>query len=116
RARQDVYLAPFATANTEATAFENDLLKDVVPYVEKFYRISGKPDERAIAGLSMGGGQALSIGLHHLDTFHYIGAFSAGIRSQNFDERYADLLADPAAVNQKLRVFYIACGKTDSLF
>jgi len=79
RARQDVYLAPFAAANTEATAFENDLLKDVIPVAEKFYRISGKPDDRAIAGLSMGGGQALSIGLQHLDTFHAVGAFSAGL-------------------------------------
>jgi len=81
-----------------------------------FTRISGKPDDRAIAGLSMGGGQALSIGLHHLETFHEVGAFSAGIRSQNFDEQYKDLLADPGASNKKLKVFYIACGKTDSLF
>jgi enterochelin esterase family protein len=116
RARPDVYLAPFATANTEATAFENDLLKDVIPYAEKAYRISGKPDERALAGLSMGGGQALNIGLHHLDTFHAVGAFSAGIRNANFEEQYKDLFADPAAVNKKLKLFYIACGKTDSLF
>jgi enterochelin esterase family protein len=116
RARQDVYLAPFGTANTEATAFENDLLKDVIPWAEKAYRISGKPDERALAGLSMGGGQALSIGLHHLDLFHTVGAFSAGGRNANFEEQYKDLLADPAATNKKLKLFYIACGKTDSLF
>ena len=116
RAREDVYLAPFATANTEATAFENDLLKDVIPYAEKLYRISGKPDERAIAGLSMGGGQALNVGLHHLELFHTVGAFSAGIRATNFEEQYKDLLADAAGSNKKLKYFYIACGKTDSLF
>ena len=110
RARADVYLAPFATANTEADAFENDLLKDVMPYAEKFYRISGKADDRAIAGLSMGGGQSLSIGLRHLDTFHAVGAFSAGGRTQNFEEQYKDLLADPVASNKRLKVFYIACG------
>jgi enterochelin esterase family protein len=110
RARQDVYLAPFATANTEATAFQNDLLNDVMPYAEKFYRISGKPDERAIAGLSMGGAQALSIGLKHLDSFHAIGAFSAGGRSNT------ELLSDPAAAKKYLKLFYIACGKADSLF
>ena len=116
RARADVYLAPFATPNSEADAFENDLLKDVMPYAEKFYRISGKADDRAIAGLSMGGGQSLSIGLRHLDTFHAIGAFSAGGRTQNFEEQYKDLLSDRAGSNKKLKVFYIACGKADSLF
>ena len=48
--------------------------------------------------------------------FHAIGAFSAGGRTQNFEEQYKELLADPAASNKKLKVFYIACGKADSLF
>jgi enterochelin esterase family protein len=116
RARPDVYLAPFATANTEPDAFANDLLKDVIPMVEKFYRISGQPDQRAIAGLSMGGGQALQIGLHHLDEFHFIGAFSAALRTQNVEEQYKEVLGDAKGANKKLKVFYIACGKTDSLF
>jgi enterochelin esterase-like enzyme len=116
RARPDVYLAPFATANTQTDAFANDLLKDVIPMVEKMYRISGKPDQRAIAGLSMGGGQALQIGLHNLNEFHFIGAFSAALRAQNIEEQYKDVLDDAAGTNKKLKVFYIACGKTDSLF
>jgi enterochelin esterase family protein len=116
RAREDVYLAPFATANTQPDAFANDLLNDVVPMVEKFYRISGTPDQRAIAGLSMGGGQALQIGLHNLDKFHAIGAFSAALRAQNVEEQYKDVLDDSMGTNKKLKVFYIACGKADSLF
>ena len=116
RAREDVYLAPFAAANTQTDAFANDLLNDVVPMVEKFYRISGKPDQRAIAGLSMGGGQALQIGLRNLDKFHAIGAFSAALRAQNVEEQYKDVLGDAAGTNKKLKVFYIACGKMDSLF
>jgi len=116
RAREDVYLAPFATANTQPDAFANDLLNDVIPMVEKFYRISGKPEQRAIAGLSMGGGQALQIGLHNLDKFHAIGAFSAALRAQNVEEQYKDVLGDAAGTNKKLKVFYIACGKADSLF
>jgi enterochelin esterase-like enzyme len=101
-----------ANANDQ---FANDLLHDVIPYVEKLYRISAKADDRAIAGLSMGGGQALQIGTAHLDTFHYIGAFSAGGRG-NPEEAYKDFLADPAAANKKLKLFYIACGKADALF
>jgi enterochelin esterase family protein len=116
RARPDVYLAPFATANTQPDAFANDLLKDVIPMVEKFYRISGKPDQRAIAGLSMGGGQVLQIGLHNLDEFHFIGAFSAALRTQSMEEQYKEVLNDAAGTNKRLKVFYIACGKTDSLF
>jgi enterochelin esterase-like enzyme len=116
RAQQDVYVGPSSAATAaDRNAFASDLLDDVLPAVEKMYRISGKPDERAIAGLSMGGGQTLQIGLTHLDMFHYIGAFSAAARGQ-MEEQYKDLFADPAASNKKLKLFYIACGKTDSLF
>ncbi|HTX37171.1 MAG TPA: alpha/beta hydrolase-fold protein [Bryobacteraceae bacterium] len=113
----DVMLAPTAgrgagNANQE---FGNDLLHDVIPYVEKLYRVETKADDRAIAGLSMGGGQALQIGTAHLDTFHYIGAFSAAARG-NPEEAFKDFLADGAAVNKKLKLFYIACGKADGLF
>lgn len=113
----DVMLVPSAgpgPANADEL-FGNDLLHDVVPYVEKLYRASAKADDRAIAGLSMGGGQALRIGLVHLDTFHSIGAFSAAARG-NPEEAFRDFFADPAAANKKLKVFFIACGKTDSLF
>ncbi len=113
----EVMLVPSAgrgPANAD-DQFGNDLLQDVIPYVEKLYRASAKPEDRAIAGLSMGGGQALRIGLAHLDTFHYIGAFSAAARG-NPEEAFKDFFADPAAANKKLKVFYIACGKTDGLF
>jgi enterochelin esterase-like enzyme len=117
RALPDVYLGPASVGTAPApTAFGADLLTDVIPYVEKNYRVSSKADDRALAGLSMGGGQTLQIGLTHLDTFHYLGAFSAGIRGQNVEEQYKDVFSDPAAANKRLKVFYIACGKTDSLF
>jgi enterochelin esterase family protein len=114
----EVMLVPSAgrgPGNADAL-FGTDLLQDVIPYVEKLYRVSAKPDDRGIAGLSMGGGQTLSIGLTHLDTFHYIGAFSAAARG-NPEEQFQGFLADgAAAANKKLKLFYIACGKTDSLF
>jgi enterochelin esterase family protein len=113
----DVMLVPSAgrgPGNADAL-FGTDLLQDVIPYVEKLYRASAKPDDRGIAGLSMGGGQTLSIGLTHLDTFHYIGAFSAAARG-NPEEQFKGFLAESAAANKKLKLFYIACGKTDSLF
>jgi enterochelin esterase family protein len=105
-----------AQPQAAGNGFENDLLQDVIPFVEKLYRVLAKPDQRAIAGLSMGGSQALQIGLGHLDTFHSVGAFSAGGRSQGYEETYKGVFADPAASNQKLKLFYIACGKADRLF
>ena len=117
RALPDVYVGPLSSGpNPPSTAFGADLLEDVIPYVEKNYRVSAKADDRALAGLSMGGGQTLQIGLSHLDRFHSIGAFSAGIRNQNPEEAYKDVFSDPAAANKKLKVFYIACGRADSLF
>ncbi len=119
RAQQDVYLPPGAPARPDPNAFGADLLESVMPFVEKQYRISAKPDERALAGLSMGGGQTLRVGLAHMELFHSIGAFSAGIgRSANADfvTMFSGAFQDPAATNKKLKVFYIACGKADGLF
>jgi len=116
RAQADVNLLPWMGPPPPSQAFSDDLLRDVIPFVEKQYRALAKPDDRALAGLSMGGGQTLQIGLTHLDTFHSLGAFSAGMRGQNVEEQYRDFLADPAAANKKIKVFYIACGKADNLF
>jgi enterochelin esterase-like enzyme len=118
RPTAEVTLVPPAPAGAQQdrNAFANDLLQDVIPFVEKLYRVSAKADDRALAGLSMGGGQTLQIGPTHPDVFHYIGAFSAGGGNQNYDELYKDLFTNPAAANKKIKLFYIACGKTDGLF
>src|SRR5581483_6410451 len=97
--------------------FVRDLLEDVMPLAETAYRIDARPEKRAIAGLSMGGAQSLSIGLTHLDTFRWIGVFSAGMRSTEESENtFAEAFADSAATNKKLKLFWIACGKADRAF
>lgn len=105
--------APAPVAEPGVT-FPNDVVEDVIPFAEKTYRISSKADDRAIAGLSMGGNQTLQVGLTHLDTFHYIGAFSPVV--MNPEQVFRDALADPAGTNQKLRLFFIYIGKLDTLF
>jgi len=103
------HAVPFGAAgNTEA--FEKYLLGDVMPLVESGFRLSG---ERAIAGLSMGGGQALEIGLRHMNKFSSIGVFSSGM-PQKFEERFADILNDSKSVNAKLKVFWIGIGTDDA--
>jgi enterochelin esterase-like enzyme len=91
-------------------AFEADLLKHVIPYVESHYSVQAGPEHRAIAGLSMGGGQALTIGLRHLDTFAWVGGFSSALFG-----RSGDLVRDPAAAAKKLRLLWVSCGDTDRL-
>lgn len=112
-----VAFGPSKQPPPDRMAFNKELLDELIPYVETKFRASAKPADRAIAGLSMGGGQALQIGFTHLDTFHYIGVFSAGIAANvNADELYKESLTDAAATNKKLKLFYVACGKEDAGF
>jgi len=108
--------APASPAETNAPVFPNDVVEDVVPFIDKTYRTGSGADNRAIAGLSMGGNQTLNIGLNNLDTFHYIGAFSPVIFNQTAERDHAPAFADVAATNKKLKVFYVYCGDTDTLF
>jgi enterochelin esterase-like enzyme len=92
------------------SGFEMDLLTDVMPYVESHYAVHADRDHRAIAGLSMGGGQALTIGLKHLDKFAWIGGFSSAVRG-----RGAELIRDPAAASKQIRLLWLSCGDEDRL-
>src|SRR4029079_16799580 len=86
--------APPAAGVTPAplTPFANDLLDDVIPRVAKTYKVSTKPDDRAIGGLSMGGGQTLNIGFTRPELFRYIVILSSG--SQNGEQSYHRLVND----------------------
>ena len=101
--------------NTEL--FGADLIQDVIPYIEAHYRASTDREKRAIVGLSMGGGQALSIGLNHLELFSQVAGFSSGLGSApDFPKTYATLIAHPESANRRLRLLWIGCGREDSAF
>ncbi len=106
RAEGDV----FRTAPAFA-AFEQDLLRDVIPAIESRYSAEADREHRAMAGLSMGGGQALNVGLRHLDTFAWIGAFSAAPNTMPPHE----LVPDPAVAKARLKLLWLSCGKKDGL-
>jgi enterochelin esterase-like enzyme len=91
--------------------FADDLLHDIVPFVDARYPVLADAEHRALAGLSMGGDQALRIGLKHLDTFAWIGGFSAGIRRT----AQSDLIPDPATASKQLRLLWLSCGDHDKL-
>lgn len=92
--------------------FREALLQEVVPRIEREYRITKDRNARAIAGLSMGGSESLLAGLNHLDEFAWIGAFSSGGMPEDFQATFPSL---DAKANQQIRLLWIACGKEDSL-
>jgi enterochelin esterase-like enzyme len=110
------YGAPIAAGKPSNDAlFEDYLLQDVIPAMEGKYRVAAGRQNRAIAGLSMGGGQSLRIGLGHLDLFSAVASFSGAIPA-DFETRFAGLLKDPQTTNGKLSALWIGCGRQDSLF
>lgn len=93
-----------------------ELLSDVIPFIEKNYRAMPGRENRAIAGLSMGGGQAFTIGLRNLDTFATVGEFSSGLLSDakfQLDQYMPGFLEKPEVANRKLQLFYLGCGAED---
>jgi enterochelin esterase-like enzyme len=94
----------------EAAEFERDLLSEVIPVVEKIYRLLPGTANRAILALSMGGGEAMQTGLHHPELFGYIGAFS-GVTNYR-----ADLERIDHATLNRYRLIWLGCGTDDSLY
>jgi enterochelin esterase family protein len=92
-------------------AFEKDLLESVVPLVEASYRVRPDAGSRAIAGLSMGSAQSLTVGLGHTDKFAWVGGFSGAISRE--DPVLSGLKADPAKANERLKLLWLAIGKED---
>ena len=100
----------FASAPAFAT-FEGDLLKDIIPFMEANYPVKTGAQNRAIAGLSMGGGQALNFGLGNLDTFAWVGGFSYAPNTRSPEQ----LLPNPEEAKKKLKLLWISCGDKDNL-
>ena len=102
----------FDSAKVQAFAtFEKDLLNDLIPFIEKKYPVLADREHRAIAGLSMGGGQSLNFGLGNLDKFAWIG----GISSAPNTKLPKELIPDPEAAKQKIKLLFISCGASDGL-
>lgn len=109
--------------NDEAMAvFKEEYFENVIPFIERNYRIKPGAANRAISGLSMGGGQAFYTGLRNTDKFAYVGVFSTGLfggiarsDASPFDPEAVipGILTNPQSFNSKLRVFLITVGEQD---
>lgn len=102
----------FDSAKVQAFAnFEKDLLNDLIPFIEKKYPVLKDREHRAIAGLSMGGGQSLNFGLAHLDKFAWIGGFSSAPNTKKPEE----LIKNPEEARKLIKLLWISCGESDNL-
>ena len=96
--------------------FDKIVSEDLVPFIDRNYRTIPDRDHRALAGLSMGGAQAMRIGLNHLDQFASIGAFSPAIAITDLTQDYDGILSDSVKVNRRLRLLWLGIGSDDFLF
>jgi enterochelin esterase-like enzyme len=92
--------------------FRARTIRDLVPHIESHYSVQSDREHRALAGLSMGGGQSLNFGLGNLTTFAWVGGFSSAPNTSPA----AQLVKDPAAARQMLKLLWVSCGDQDSLF
>lgn len=104
----------FAPGTVKPNLFEDLVLNDLIPAIDSAYRTLPTRDNRAMAGLSMGGGQTLQITLTHLDRFAWIGSFSASLRlGDDLKAAYNGVFADPAAFNKKVRLLWLGAGASE---
>jgi enterochelin esterase family protein len=95
--------------------FTNELLKEIIPYVQKNYRTKNTRDDRAIAGFSLGGRQTLGAGLGNPDTFGYVCGFAPAVFGQGLEESFKTDYASPEQL-KTLKLLWLSCGKDDSLY
>lgn len=123
------HTGPFVMGNSlpPVDEFVTDFQQDIMPYIEKNYRVYTSRRNRAIAGLSMGGGHTLNIGIPNLEKFAYMGVFSSGIfgitgqgpddnadQGPSWEEQHMDVL-DNAGLKRGLKLFWFSTGRDDFL-
>jgi enterochelin esterase-like enzyme len=101
-------------------AFKEELVGTIIPFIEANYRAKTGPENRAISGLSMGGGQAFYTGLRNTEVFANVGVFSTGLfggiaQQTSFDPEKVipGILTNSSSFNNKLKVFFISVGEQD---
>jgi enterochelin esterase-like enzyme len=112
RAQADDRPGPNAMATAPAFGvFDQDLLGSLIPFIQGKYSVQADREDRALAGLSMGGGQSLNFGLGNLNTFAWVGGFSSAPNTKP----PAQLVPDPDQAKAQLKLLYVSCGNKDGL-
>jgi enterochelin esterase family protein len=96
--------------------FTKDIMKDIIPFIESSYRVLTGSKNRAVAGFSVGGGQALNVGLTHTDQFAYVCSYAPYTATEEFQKNFTAWTPDAAKMNKQLKLFTISVGTEDFLY
>lgn len=95
--------------------FSNEIRNEIIPHIEKIYRVNKKADQRAIAGFSLGGRQSLAAGLGHPETFAYVFGYAPAIFERELNDNMKNIYAPVEKLNN-LKLLWLSCGKEDGLY
>ncbi len=109
------YFPPTAELPT-GDLFSTELMKDILPFIDKNYRTVATREGRGIGGFSRGGGQALRNGLTHIDQFAWICSYSSGIGVEDFEKNFKSIYDNPDKTNKDLKMFWLGVGNSDFLY
>lgn len=110
--RADVLLRSGTRADN-LREFESLFVREVLPHFESRYRTKREPQMRAIAGYSLGGELALTVGLRHPDLFRTVGSFGGSVFERDFEDRFGKAWANPKAISSRYRLIWVGCGGGD---
>jgi enterochelin esterase-like enzyme len=105
-----------ADARARAKLFENDLVNNIIPYVEKNYRVNAQKEARAIGGFSRGGGQTLRTAFNHLDKFSWVCSYASYLSNEEMENGFKHIGGDAANTNKQLKLFWLGIGTDDFLY
>ena len=95
-------------------SFGRDVVEDVMPLVERTYKVSKRPEDRAVGGLSMGGGHSLNLAFAKPELFRYVVLMSPAVTGR-VDQYYSSLMKNPETLNKQFKLFWVGVGKDDTL-
>ena len=105
-----------ADAVKRANDFATDLVSNVLPYIEKNYRVVANRENRAIGGFSRGGGQTLRTAFSNMDKFAWVCAYSSYLSPQEMDGNFSQIVAKPEQTNKQLKLLWVSVGSDDFLY
>jgi enterochelin esterase-like enzyme len=111
--------SPAPNPNTGTGLYEKSVIEDIIPFVDKNYRTLSTKENRAIAGLSMGGGQSFNIGFANTDKFSWLGMFSSGMfggasgAAFDVEKQIPGFLSNSSLYNKNLKLYYVSVGEQD---
>jgi enterochelin esterase-like enzyme len=101
---------------TRAKLFEDDLMKNIIPYIEKEYRTLTDKDSRAIGGFSRGGGQTLRAAFNNLDKFSYVCSYGSYLAQDEIEKNFPHITRNPENTNAKLKLLWVGVGNEDFVY